>query len=526
MRLEASVYANIVLAGGGAKGAVLGGCLKAVEDKGIHPVGFGGTSAGSIVAALASVGYSGGELEQILNNTPFTEFLEGRGERLENLKNVCARLSQHLRDGSCWSVFSMREAAQFFKVHYGLDGGLRLREFISNSIAKKLSVQPETAARLTFEELQSYGCKPLRVVATDLNRKRAVVFGSGRDGADQSVVDAVMASASFPFVFEPISLNGMLLVDGGLSSNLPSFLFEEEYRQTRTPTLAFDLLPPPRVQPLNNQAIDLGAFLQALLSSALEAGDVLLRQSTSGVTYFPIHTPDGVDTLNFSLTPAQRESCFSKGYAEAAALLEAHEPIKRTRMFGGELQKRLIVQFGPPRLYQPVLRALVQQIELASTGQLDGMRAHIMLLTGRASERAASTRIVTYSIGMEGDPDRDLELDQDGGCSGKAWETGKVAVADLEAASADPAPWRMTVDQHNKVPRRVKSMISVPIPGGVHAENAPDRPIGTLSVDCETPLADTGWCTTDQNEGIETQVAGDILTVMTAWATVVGAMLP
>ena len=80
------MYAHIVLAGGGVKGAVLAGCLKAVEDKGVVPLGLGGTSAGSIVALLASVGYSGAELEHILINNGLTEFLDDGGVQLDLLK--------------------------------------------------------------------------------------------------------------------------------------------------------------------------------------------------------------------------------------------------------------------------------------------------------------------------------------------------------------------------------------------------------------------------------------------------------
>lgn len=525
------MYANIVLAGGGVKGGVLGGCLKAAEDKGIQPLGFGGTSAGSIVAALASFGYSGAELQKILVSTPMTDFLDDGGKRLQELKDALKLLSDRLENRSLLTGFALAAVADFFKESYGLYSGRKLKEFLSSAIASKLDDLPVPAEQVTFEHLKSLGCKPLRIVATDLNLKRAVIFGTGRKGANQPIVDAVLASASFPFVFQPVLLDGMLLADGGLSSNLPAFLFEEEYRQTRTPTLAFDLVPPPKANPLDNKAINLAAFLHSLLGSALEASDVLLREATPGVTYFPIQTPDGIDTLDFSLTVAQRESCFATGYSEAATRLEKYEPIERTRKFGGELQKRLITQFGPPRLYEPVLRALVQQLELASSGELRGIRAHIMLLTGRAAENAASTRIVTYSIGMDNDADRDLELDQDGGCSGKAWESGKVAVANLVVASANPSPWKMSIDQHNKVPKRIKSMISVPIPGNVQVSNAPERPIGTLSVDCETDLADTGWCTdahtaTNVDPSASPQVAADVLTVMSAWATVVGAILP
>jgi hypothetical protein len=137
--------------------------------------------------------------------------------------------------------------------------------------------------------------------------------------------------------------------------------------------------------------------------------------------------------------------------------------------------------------------------------------------------------MVTYSIGMDSDPDRDLELDEDAGCSGRAWQSGEVAVADLDAASANPILWKMTQDQHNKVPTRLKSIISVPIPGHFQLDGMPERPIGTLSVDCEAILANTGWCTNAQggvDPTIPPEVVPNILTIMSAWAAIIGSLLP
>lgn len=49
--------AYAILDGGGVKGAALAGALAAAEHNGIEFAGFGGTSAGAIVALLACVGY-------------------------------------------------------------------------------------------------------------------------------------------------------------------------------------------------------------------------------------------------------------------------------------------------------------------------------------------------------------------------------------------------------------------------------------------------------------------------------------
>jgi NTE family protein len=528
---QLSMNANIVLAGGGAKGAVLGGCLLAVEEAQIKPVGFGGTSAGSIVATLASLRYSGDELRCELIDKDLSSFLDDDGKKLDELKAAWNLFSERLGARSILTPCSMRSLAAFFKARLGLYDGKNLKNFLADAIRRKLPDLPYEAEKVTFDQLVQCGCLPLKIVATDFQRRRAVVFGAGGKGAHHSVVDAVLASASFPFVFKPVQLDNMLLTDGGLSSNLPAFLFDREYRESRTPTLAFDLVPPEAVDETAIVKPDLGEFARSLLSSSLEASDVLLRDATPGVGYFAIKTPLGIGTLDFSLDKPQRESCFDKGFSEAALLLRRYEPIRRAREFGDELQKRMLAQFGPVRLYLPVLRALVEQLIAVSKGQVSNPRAHIMLLTGKSTARTASTRIVTYSIGMDKDADVDMELDQDGGCSGTAWEQGRVAVADLDAARTDPTIWKMSIQQHNKVPERVRSMISIPIPGNVHAESAPNRPVGTLSVDCETPLVNTGWCTdghemSGSRPDDQPEIEADVLTLMNAWATVVGAMLP
>lgn len=68
-----------VFDGGGVKGTALAGCLAAAQDEKIEFQGYGGTSAGSIVALLAAVGYSGHELGGILVDLEFTELMDDEG---------------------------------------------------------------------------------------------------------------------------------------------------------------------------------------------------------------------------------------------------------------------------------------------------------------------------------------------------------------------------------------------------------------------------------------------------------------
>ncbi len=86
--------------GGGVKGAALAGCLAAAEEQGVQFLGFGGTSAGSIVATLASVGYSGKELGELLVGLEFNTFLDDGGDRLDHARSQFEQISEAFRGGA------------------------------------------------------------------------------------------------------------------------------------------------------------------------------------------------------------------------------------------------------------------------------------------------------------------------------------------------------------------------------------------------------------------------------------------
>lgn len=87
------MQAYAILDGGGVKGAALAGCLKAASDFGIEFVGYGGTSAGSIVALLAAVGYTGDELRDLMiHDLKFGDLAAEVKEPLSALEDVRGKL--------------------------------------------------------------------------------------------------------------------------------------------------------------------------------------------------------------------------------------------------------------------------------------------------------------------------------------------------------------------------------------------------------------------------------------------------
>src|SRR5687767_12131661 len=89
--------AYAILDGGGVKGAALAGCLAAAEEQGVVFQGYGGTSAGSLVAVLAAVGYSGNELRDIVvNDLDMAALLDDRLSSLLQFQDRLARVQTGL----------------------------------------------------------------------------------------------------------------------------------------------------------------------------------------------------------------------------------------------------------------------------------------------------------------------------------------------------------------------------------------------------------------------------------------------
>jgi NTE family protein len=155
---------GIVLSGGGARGYAHLGLLQALNESGIFPEVISGTSAGALTGVLYADGYSPKEILKLLNP----------GSRLDFMRPALPR-----------------------------EGLLQI-----SGISKILKA---CLRAKTFEELKI----PLFVTATDLNNGKAEYFSSGE------LIDPVMASASIPILFQPVIINNIHYVDGGVLDNLP-----------------------------------------------------------------------------------------------------------------------------------------------------------------------------------------------------------------------------------------------------------------------------------------------------------------
>lgn len=156
----------LVLSSGGARGVAHIGVIEEIQKAGWEITSVAGTSMGALVGGMLAKG----------TLPEFTDWLLG---------------------------FTKMDVIKFMDLtiaHGGLVKGVKilkaLGEFIGDVAIEDLSMP--------------YAC-----VAADLNGHKEVIFREG------SLLQAIRASISIPTVFQPVSLDGMLMVDGGVLNPLP-----------------------------------------------------------------------------------------------------------------------------------------------------------------------------------------------------------------------------------------------------------------------------------------------------------------
>jgi hypothetical protein len=152
-------------------------------------------------------------------------------------------------------------------------------------------------------------------------------------------------------------------------------------------------------------------FVSDLLETGLEAGDYL-RRPDKDFYRGEIPPPEGTST---SISIFQRPS-LHPSLTRATSELRSSSSRNWSRGRRPEISwsaERLQALCAPAEEVRFVLRHHVNN--LGRTLGIASLGASITLPTG------PGTRIVAYQVGMDSDPDQDLEIDQDAGCSGQCW---------------------------------------------------------------------------------------------------------
>jgi len=154
---------GIALSGGGARGISHLGVLKALNEHGITSDIISGTSAGAIVGGFYCAGYSPDDILSILIKTKMLAIFK--------------------------PAFSWK----------GLLSMDRLNSILQDNLPN------------TFDKLN----KPLLIAATNIEAGKTTYFNTGE------LHSAILASSCLPVLFNPIEIEGVKYIDGGILNNLP-----------------------------------------------------------------------------------------------------------------------------------------------------------------------------------------------------------------------------------------------------------------------------------------------------------------
>src|SRR4051812_2285383 len=189
---------GIAFSGGGARGIAHIGVLKVFEEMRIPVDYIAGTSMGSIIGGLYASGMTPDEIERAVLAVDWNDALQDRPSR--------ERLSFRRKDDDLRYIpdFEIGVGRGGLRYPTGLRSGQKLG-FLLRRLT--LPVRPVS----DFDTLPI----PFRAVATDISNGEMVVLRQG------DLARALRASMAIPSAFSAVEIDGRLLVDGGISNNIP-----------------------------------------------------------------------------------------------------------------------------------------------------------------------------------------------------------------------------------------------------------------------------------------------------------------
>ncbi len=298
---------NAVFEGGGVKGVGLVGATSVTEERGYQFGNVAGTSAGAIVSTLIAAGYSSIELKAILDELDYNEF---KDKGLVDKIPLVGRLA----------------SVAFEK---GIYEGDFFTEFIQELLDKK---GVNKFGDLVIEENRDnpkYRYK-LQVIAADVTRGKMLVLPRdiayyGIDPDSLGIARAVRMSMSLPFFFEPVELQDgstgekSYIVDGGLLSNYPVGIFDDEAADALYPTIGFKLVEPTEGKPREIKGPI--SLLAALIGTMMEAHDAQYIRDNNFARTIPIKTL-GVNTTDFDISRERSDALYESGRQAAAEFFD------------------------------------------------------------------------------------------------------------------------------------------------------------------------------------------------------------
>lgn len=303
--MGSELTADLVLEGGGVKGIGLVGAMSVLEERGYRVNRVAGTSAGAIVGALAAARYSMGELKSLMETIEYTRF----------------------RDASAVDRVPVVGKALSLIFHKGIYEGNYLKSWLGKRLEEKgirsfgdlklddpgSSLPPGHQYRLVVM-VSDISQRCLRRLPWDYQH---YAVEGGADGA--SVAEAVRASMSIPFFYEPVTLPAASgekcwLVDGGMLSNFPVDAFDRRSGQPRWPTFGIKLSARPETTQALARPVDSTlSMIQAMVATMTGFHDQMHLEDPATIARTIFVDTTGVRATDFDIDKVTQEQLFDNG---------------------------------------------------------------------------------------------------------------------------------------------------------------------------------------------------------------------
>jgi NTE family protein len=292
-----------------------------LEEHGYVTQNMAGASAGAVVAALLAAGYTAAELRGIIADLDFHSLEDRiRKTRFPILPDVSSLLKER----------GIYEGESFRRWISGLLDAKGVRTF--GDLVRRQEAATDGPGELRYRYR-------LQVIATDLTEERLLVLPRDADklGVEDpdglEVALAVRMSMSIPLYFEPVRFkNPMtgkehLIVDGGVLSNFPVWLFDTE--EPFWPTIGLKFIEEDPRSPLGRLGSHGGWFsivdyARRLIDTMMEAHDRLYLEESDFHRTIAID-PLGVGTTRFDLPRERALALYDSGRAAAVKFLDGQD---------------------------------------------------------------------------------------------------------------------------------------------------------------------------------------------------------
>jgi NTE family protein len=315
------IYADGVFEGGGVRGVAFLGALRCCNDLGIRWRKLAGTSAGAITAAVLATDLSIDDLEELLGQLDYSIFLTQKNSPLILNGDPADDLQSPV-----WTLLFLTVSRQM-----GEYSSLPFRLWLEKMLAQ--------GNLRTFADVKKLGKeRDLKLVISNLSRGEMLVIPDDlrrresadapalheelgyRNAEDFSVAEAVRLSMSIPLFFEPGKLGDDLIVDGGILSNFPLWIYD---RQSDSKFV------PPRWFTFGFRLVDTGienqikiqhpvSVLSAMFTTMMKARDRYHQREMDKGRVINIDVTEAkVTTTDFNLDGEQKAKLYRLGYLYA-----------------------------------------------------------------------------------------------------------------------------------------------------------------------------------------------------------------